>query len=97
MFGAKWQCRQRVFLIKVNKTNHLYLDAVVFKAIGLWGRIFPIELKFGSVGSGGGREGGRKGGGREGEKNPRSKDQNQQQTQPPYMTADPEIEPGPHW
>ena len=30
------------------------------------------------------------------EKNPRSKDENQQQTQP-HMTPEPGIEPGPHW
>ena len=30
------------------------------------------------------------------EKNPRSKDENQQQTQP-HMTPSPGIEPGPHW
>ena len=30
------------------------------------------------------------------EKNPRSKDENQQQTQP-TCDADPGIEPGPHW
>ena len=32
------------------------------------------------------------------EKNPRSRDENQQQTQPnPHMTLRPGIEPGPHW
>ena len=31
------------------------------------------------------------------EKNPRSRDENQQQTQPKYMTPSPGIEPGPHW
>ena len=63
--------------IKINQ-NNLCLDTVVFKAGSLWGRVFLIELEFGSVGICGGRKT------REPEGNPRSKDENQQQSQPKY-------------
>ena len=57
--------------------KYLCLDtAVLLKARSFWGRVFPIELQFGSVGFG---EGGKT---ENPEKNPRSKDENQQQTQP---------------
>ena len=41
--------------------NYLYLDTVVFKARSLWGRVFPIELEFGSVRFYGGRKTGEPG------------------------------------
>ena len=55
-------------------------------------RNIQVELEFGNVGFYGGRKTGVPG------ENPRSKDENQQQTQPTeIMTPGPGIEPGPHW
>ena len=55
-------------------------------------RTFQVELEFGKVGFYGGRKTEEWP-----EKNPRSKDENQHQTQPMHMTPSPGIEPGPHW
>ena len=55
-------------------------------------RAFQVELEFGKVGFYGGRKTEEWP-----EKNPRSKDENQHQTQPMHMTPSPGIEPGPHW
>ena len=55
---------------------------MVFKAGSLWGRVFPIELEFGSVFFF--MEGGKP---ENPEKNPWNKDENQQQTQPTYDAA----------
>ena len=53
----------------------------------MWGRVFPIELEFGSVSFYGGRKTGEPG------EKPSDENENQQQTQPTYDTG-PESNPG---
>ena len=62
----------------------------MFKAGSLWGRVFPIELEFGSISFYGGRKTGEPG------EKP-SEQGREPTTNSTHMTLGSGIKPGPHW